>query len=383
MNQIKQFFVITSMFAMVFCSCSNNNHEPESQLRINDTVVFADAETEPVISRYGEDAADDPAIWIHPTDPLKSTVIGTNKKAGLSVYNLDGEELYFYPIGNVNNVDVRYNFRFNDGSTMDILVTSNRSSNTVVIMGIDNNSGELTEIATREFSSNVDEVYGCCLYYDPQVETHYAFVNGKDGGIEQWELFDNGIHAVDAKIVRELSVSSQPEGMVADDELGYLYVGEEMRGIWKFDANANGPADATMLALSDTSNEHISYDIEGLTLYYGTSQNGYLIASSQGNYSFAIFERTGNNKYITSFSVKDNMVDGAEETDGLDVTNVSLGDKYPNGLVVVQDGYNYEGDSLVNQNFKYIGWEKITNLTTPNLILDTGFDLRAFSEVDN
>lgn len=29
------------------------------------------------------DAADDPAIWVHPTDPSLSTVIGTDKEGGL------------------------------------------------------------------------------------------------------------------------------------------------------------------------------------------------------------------------------------------------------------------------------------------------------------
>jgi hypothetical protein len=34
--------------------------------------------------------ADDPAIWIHPTDPARSVVIGTDKDAGVYVWNMDG-----------------------------------------------------------------------------------------------------------------------------------------------------------------------------------------------------------------------------------------------------------------------------------------------------
>jgi len=39
------------------------------------------------------DRADDPAVWVHPTDAGKSLILGTNKDEGLHVYNLKGEEL--------------------------------------------------------------------------------------------------------------------------------------------------------------------------------------------------------------------------------------------------------------------------------------------------
>src|SRR5210317_39521 len=67
--------------------------------------VTATLETEPVPS--GGDAADDPAIWIHPTDPGLSTIIGTDKRGGLAVYALDGTELQYIPAGRLNNVDLR------------------------------------------------------------------------------------------------------------------------------------------------------------------------------------------------------------------------------------------------------------------------------------
>jgi myo-inositol-hexaphosphate 3-phosphohydrolase len=89
--------------------------------------VSATVETAPVHS--SADAADDPAIWIHPTDPSQSTVIGTDKSSdghGLVVYDLSGRELFYYPHGRMNNVDVRYNFPL--GNTRVSLVgVSNRS----------------------------------------------------------------------------------------------------------------------------------------------------------------------------------------------------------------------------------------------------------------
>jgi 3-phytase len=52
--------------------------------------VLATVETTPVPD--ATDAADDMAIWIHPTNPALSTVLGTDKLAsgGLGVYDLAG-----------------------------------------------------------------------------------------------------------------------------------------------------------------------------------------------------------------------------------------------------------------------------------------------------
>jgi len=70
--------------------------------------VLATAETDPMPN--AGDAADDPAIWIHPTDPSLSTVIGTDKSnpgGGLTVYDLSGRQLFFHQVGQMNTDDVR------------------------------------------------------------------------------------------------------------------------------------------------------------------------------------------------------------------------------------------------------------------------------------
>ena len=54
-------------------------------------VVKARGQTEPVAETG--DAADDPAIWVHPGDPARSLILGTDKKDGLNVYDLDGRLL--------------------------------------------------------------------------------------------------------------------------------------------------------------------------------------------------------------------------------------------------------------------------------------------------
>ncbi len=334
-----------------------------------DSIVFARNETMPVTSGKGVDAADDPAIWVNPGDPELSLIIGTNKKAGLYLYNLSGEEVSFYPLGNVNNVDVRYGFTLTGGKQVDIVGASNRSDNSIVLMAIDPVSQSLYDISQTKIYSALPEVYGFTFYHNKTRGRYFAFVVGKNGQTEQWELTPAPGQKISLKLVRNFSFDSQTEGLTVDDDLGFLYAAEERNCIWKVDADPEKSANKTKILLSDSLNTRIVYDLEGLAIYYGEDQQGYLIASVQGNYSYALFERGGNNRYLGSFTIADKNTDGAEETDGLEVTAEPLGRLYPNGILVVQDGFNYEADSLVNQNFKFVAWEDIANLFDPPLIV--------------
>ncbi|MBJ7444136.1 MAG: phytase, partial [Sphingobium sp.] len=68
--------------------------------------VTARGETTPV-GTTNADAADDPAIWRNAADPAASLIVGTDKKAGLYVYGLDGKVRDFLDAGRVNNVDLK------------------------------------------------------------------------------------------------------------------------------------------------------------------------------------------------------------------------------------------------------------------------------------
>lgn len=311
-------------------------------------VVYAAVETPPVESQEGEDAADDPAIWYNDLAPEKSVVIGTNKKSGLHVYDLQGRELSFLGCGAINNVDVRGN----------IVAGSNRSDSTIIVLRFDPESNTLKELEGGRIKSSVAEVYGFCLYQDNN--GLYAFVNGKDGAIEQWKLNVDG-DMVTPGMVRTLKVYSQPEGMVADDSEELLYVGVEEDAIYLFSASADGDTLAQKINNSSAlENPDIVYDIEGLALAKEDDKT-YLIASVQGSFSYAVFNVTnpGESTYINSFTIGDKIVDAVEETDGIEVSVLFFNDEFPEGMLVVQDGFNYDGDSLMNQNFKYISWKDI------------------------
>ena len=71
--------------------------------------VPAAAET-PAVGTGDRDAADDPEIWVDPKDPSRGVIIGTDKQAGLYVYDLTGKQLQYVPGGKPNNVDLRDGF---------------------------------------------------------------------------------------------------------------------------------------------------------------------------------------------------------------------------------------------------------------------------------
>lgn len=327
--------------------------------------LAAAAETEPAPAKTKDDAADDPAIWYNAANPSGSAVVGTIKDYGLEVYDLSGKRLHTYPGGNPNNVDIRNGFALNNGQKIDLVACSDRSDNSIWMQQIDPADRSLKTVPGGRLTTNIAEVYGICLYNSHVNNRLYAIVNGKDGTVQQYLIEADGPNGVRGKLVRTLKLETQPEGMVADDELGMLYMGEEDRGIWRVGAEPDQQDEPRLLLRSGTDNPNIAYDVEGLSMYYGVDGTGYLLASSQGNYSYALFDRRGDNTYLGSFSIVSGTVDGVEETDGLDICSVNLGGNYVGGLLVVQDGWNYDAKGKKTaQNFKYVDLRRVTDLTS-------------------
>lgn len=353
---------------LITSSCKRESEGSRKASLLIKKVTQADGETDALKNRSkSDDAADDPAIWVHPDSPEQSRIIGTDKKGGLVVYNLDGKELFYYADGRVNNVDVRQNITIGD-KTIDIAACSNRTTNTIDFYRIEKN-GSLHRFKNQIQVKMSDEIYGFCL--GQSQDKLYAFANSTSGKVEQWEINLQN-ESLTGNMVRSFKLESQTEGMVSDDATGVLFIGEETKGIWKTSIDPNNAGELELLSESTVEgNKNIYDDIEGLSIYQQADGNGYLIASSQGNYSYAIFERKAPHKYLGNFRIADGLIDGVEETDGLDVTNLYLGEKYPKGMLVVQDGYNkQQNGKSIAQNFKMVRWEKIANLFEPKLTTD-------------
>jgi 3-phytase len=321
--------------------------------------VQATVETE-AVQMWG-DAADDIAIWIHPLNTSLSTIIGTQKRGGINVYDLSGKQLQYLPDGKINNVDLRYHFQL-DNEKITLVAASNRTDDSIALYQINPLTRQLENVAARRIQVGLEnEVYGLCMYHNPLTDQYSVIVNNKSGAVEQWALFDNGKGQVDARLVRQFEVGSQTEGCVADDEHGQLYIGEENVGIWQYQADPEGGT--TRRSVDTTGKDgHLTADVEGLTIYNSGDGKGYLIASSQGNNSFTIYNRTGNNEYIGTFKIVANdalKIDKVSDSDGIDVTNIALGEGFPYGVFIAQDGWN--NNPIAPQNFKLVPWEKIAD----------------------
>ncbi|MGH2523565.1 MAG: phytase, partial [Anaerolineales bacterium] len=215
-------------------------------------------------------------------------------------------------------------------------------------------------------------VYGSCMYHSPLTGNYYFFANSASGKVEQWELFDNGQGQVEGKAVRYFELESRTEGCVADDVFARFYIGEEHVGVWRYGAEPDAGETRTLV---DTTKRggHLTEDVEGLTLYYTTRGDGYLLVSSQGNDTYVAYERGGKNAYVMTFEiVAGNGIDEVTHTDGIDVTNFGLGPAFLQGVFVAQDNKN-DG---ANQNYKLVPWQTIANSTRPPLTIDTVWDPR-------
>ncbi len=312
-------------------------------------VLPARVQTEPVPS-FG-DAADDPAIWVNAGDPGNSRILGTDKKGGLLVYDLAGKQLQDLRIGRVNNVDVRTGFRLGQ-RTVDLAVASNRDHNSLHVFAIEPQSGEVRALA--EVATPLKDIYGLCLFKDAGGAIH-AIANDKDGSFLQYRL-DGSKGEVRGELVRRFATATQPEGCVADDRSQRLFIGEEDKAVWTLDARAEAPASLEQVIAVGGP---LKADIEGLGFYQGEKRD-YLVISSQGNDRYLVVEAKPPYRLRGAFAIGLNAelgIDGASQTDGLDLTSANLGGPWSQGLLVVQDGRKRMPEG--RQNFKTIAWSQV------------------------
>jgi 3-phytase len=230
-----------------------------------------------------------------------------------------------------------------------LVTAGDRERNEILAYRLDPVTRTLVDVAARPIEPGLD-VYGSCMYRSRATGNVYVIVTSEDGAVEQWRLFADRQGLVEGVRVRRFDVGSQTEGCVADDALGRLYLGEENRGIWRYQAEPWGGSRRTLVD-STGRGGHLDADVEGLTILAGPRGTGYLIASSQGDSTFAVYRREGRNSYVGRFRIVGRgRVDAVEGTDGIDGVAAPLGPRFPSGLLVVQDGDNDDG----NQNFKLI-----------------------------
>ena len=306
--------------------------------------VAASAETDPVDST--SDAADDPAIWRNAANPAASLVIGTDKQAGIHVYDLAGRRLSFTPAARLNNVDLR-----ETGGRV-IVAASDRADKAqahVALFTLDTVARRLVPMG--RYPVGAGEAYGMCLWTRASDKALFGFVVLKDGRIDQVRIDLSGA-TPRVETVRSMKLGSQAEGCVVDDRTGLLYVAEEDVGLWRFAADPAAPGTATPIARVD--GRTLVADAEGLALAPRGAKGGYLVVSSQGDNAYTLYRLPGVT-YAGRFRIGGGAIDGTSDTDGIELALGDFGPAYPRGLFVAQDGDNAPD----TQNFKYVGWDKV------------------------
>ncbi|WP_259565417.1 phytase [Shewanella baltica] len=171
------------------------------------------------------------------------------------------------------------------------------------------------------------------------------------------------------KLVRDIHTPSQVEGCVVDEAQHALFIGEEDKGIWRFDAKPNASTEGKLIIKAEGD---LVADVEGISLYQGASIHGkkqdLLVVSSQGNNSYLLYQASAPYTQVGRFRIGVNLngmengretcIDGSAETDGLAVTHLPVGSGvWQQGMLVVQDCHNHLPDA--NQAFKWLPWSSI------------------------
>lgn len=324
--------------------------------------------------------ADDPAIWVHPDDPAKSVIVGTDKdetQGGLYVWSLQGEQIQYIPLQRPNNVDIRRGVNMG-AREVDIAVTNLRYSREIRVFEINRKTGTLIDITTEGGikTPELETPYGLCLYKRPSDGALFVIESSKDGSssnsLHQYRLYAGSDGNVAGKYVRSFgknSIRDKVEGLVADDELGYIYAADEEVAVRKYYADPASGNNDQIVAFA-TEDDGFRGDREGISIYRCDAETGYIFVSSQKPDRYV----KGRKKKKKKFSpVKvyrregepDNPHEhrllatletlGSLKTDGLAVISTPISPEFPAGLLVKHHATGrqfvlYDLEPLVAQN---------------------------------
>ncbi len=304
------------------------------------------------------DDQDDMAIWVHPSDPSRSLIIGSDKSAGfVFLYDLDGSLVQSIPSPHPGNIDVRYHFRLGL-DCVDLIAWNERAEEAIRVYRIDPLARTLSRIDDAILTHGGNYGFALQRMSDGKL---FAYTGPKgEGPIRQYALTDRGGRVTGAPTGWQFSPASTIEGMVVDDETGYVYLGEEDVGIWR----VNTGDDADIAKVTGIGDHGLTADVEGLAVYYLPDGKGYLMASSQGSDDYKIYERRPPHAFVGTFTI-----DGVRDADGIDVLNGSLNATFDAGIFLTHDG---TGCSVSGCLIRAVRWQDIVSIV-PGLRTDTAY----------
>lgn len=320
---------------------------------------------------------DDPAIWVHPSEPDRSLVIGTVKVAApdgaLMVYGLDGAvRQTIAGLDRPNNVDVEYGFQL-AGRPVDLVVVTERLRRSLRVFRIAGDGERLVEVASVPVldgqEGDAGAPMGIGLYRRPADGRVFAIVAPKEGGrrdyLWQYEIEDDGTGAVRARLVRRFGTFSgreEIEAIAVDDELGYVYFADERSGIRKWHADPDSAGGGTELAHFGRAG--FRGDHEGIAIYTTGNRTGYVVCTDQvqDRSEYRVYRREGAPGRPHDHQPVLKVVRGTgDSTDGIEATSRPLGARFPYGVLVAMNS--------AGRNFLLFPWERIARAGEPQLRL--------------
>jgi 3-phytase len=254
---------------------------PQTVAPVTQTRAFVDAAD-------GDPAnadADDPAIWVHPTKPERTVVLGTLKEGGLAAFDLQGRTLGVYPApaapnpdakpSRFNNVDVLGDVRV-AGRRRNLAFVSDRGRDRIRVYELDSRGSaagarvvtDVTDPQARPvFSASEAEVddqrnaYGLAAGVDRRTGTPLVLANRRnETRVALLHVVPGPAGSVGTRVVSTVDLPStfplpdgttwspcgdpgdgpQAEGMVVDSVHGVAYVAQEDVGIWRIPLRVDG-----------------------------------------------------------------------------------------------------------------------------------------------
>jgi 3-phytase len=329
------------------------------------------------------DDPDDPAIWIHPTDPARSVIIGTMKVAApagaVIVHGLDGQlRQTIAGIDRPNNVDVEYGFRLG-GEIVDIAIATERLARQLRIFRIDRTDGRLRDLGgipiLQSEQGEAGAPMGIALYRRERDGAVFAIVAPKSGPREgylwQYRLTDAGTGRPAATFVRRfgrfsgstIREENEIEAVAVDDVPGYVYYADEADGVHKWHADPDHPDAGRELA--HFARNGFRGDREGIAIYALPDGTGYIVCTDQleGDSEYHVYQREGAAGNAHDHSREVAVFRGrADATDGLEISSAALGPSLPHGVMIAMNSKP--------MNFLIFRWDDIAAAVKPPLRLN-------------
>jgi len=276
------------------------------------------------------DDADDPAVWVHPTDPSRTLILGTNKApaptGALVVFSLQGKILQTITgLDRPNNVDVRDN----------LAVVAERYQNRLRVFRIDPATGKLTDVTASGGTQVKEAPMGVGIYKRPSDGVLFAIVAPKtgpaDGYLGQYRLDTTPEGTVRATLVRSFgrfSGKGEIEAVAVDDAPGFVYYADELSGIRKYHADPDHPDAARELAHFATSG--FQGDREGIAILVNPDGTGAIVCSDQipNATRLHLFSRQDPTRSLGILTTSADSTDGLEAGPGFLVLMNSKGKNF-------------------------------------------------------